>query len=75
MLLPTYDVFDEARYFVPADHQSSSQTSKDVRPHSPSARTPGTTNSSGITASISATRLRNWRAGGAKVLLSINASP
>ena len=47
MLLPTYDVFDEARYFRPAEREDLLHPARRAASRSPSARTPGTTSSSG----------------------------
>jgi NAD+ synthase/NAD+ synthase (glutamine-hydrolysing) len=74
MLLPTYDVFDEARYFVPAEHQALTEiegrpaalticedawNDKQFWDHRLYGRDP----------------VEELAAGGAKLLLTINASP
>ena len=47
MLLPNYDVFDEARYFGPPSANIFARLARHARSPSPSAKTPGTTSSSG----------------------------
>ena len=75
MLLPTYDVFDEARYFCPGDHANRCTWCDGGRPRSPSARTPGTTSSSGSAASIDRDPVEELARPAPSVLISINASP
>ena len=58
MLLPNYDVFDEARYFRPAERELLC-TVRGAPSRSPSARTPGTIAVSGRSGCISAIRWRN----------------
>jgi hypothetical protein len=57
-LLPFYDVFDEQRYFAPSRSQQVVELDG-VRWPSPSARTPGTTRTSGRAASTPSIRWKS----------------
>ena len=60
MLLPTYDVFDEARYFVPAERQSLFAIRRPQhRPHHLRGRLERQA-VLGAAASTGATRSRSW---------------
>jgi NAD+ synthase (glutamine-hydrolysing) len=72
-LLPTYDVFDEDRYFEPAK-KSSRSFSTGRSSASRFAKTSGTTRISGRSAFTAATRCVTDRAG-AEMILNISASP
>ena len=74
MLLPTYDVFDEMRNFAPAKSQQLFASAASRWP-SPSAKTPGTTSTSGTGGSTALTRGGTGAGAGGNFLLNISASP
>ena len=74
-LLPTYDVFDEDRYFEPAQKSRSRLNSTGASSASRFARTSGTTRISGRNGFIAATRCSELIAQGAEIILNISASP
>jgi hypothetical protein len=73
MLLPTYDVFDEARYFMPAENQNS-RGSRTPRWRLPSAKCVERQTILGA-AALPARSVDELISAGGKLLISINASP
>jgi NAD+ synthase (glutamine-hydrolysing) len=74
ILLPTYDVFDEARNFVPGERSlSGGRSGKTSR--SPSAKTPGTTNMFWTHQLYPRDPVDELMQQGGSMLVSINASP
>ena len=75
MLLPTYDVFDETRYFQPATIQHAFRVRPGTRSASPFARIAGTTRAFGPSGSTTAIPwLNSWRKG-STLILNISSSP
>ena len=75
MLLPTYDVFDEARYFLPGRRQRIVTIGRQAhRPHHLRGRLERQA-VLGAPRCTGATRWRNWCSAGGELLISINASP
>ncbi len=74
-LLPTYDVFDEWRYFEPATEVAPVAVPRAASWGSRSARTSGTTPTSGRAGSTAPIRSRRWCARGAEIILNLSASP
>ena len=74
-LLPTYDVFDEDRYFEPADGPADPGAGRRCGSASRSARTSGTTATSGSGGATTATPSRSWSAAGAACIVNMSASP
>ena len=75
MLLPTYDVFDEWRYFAPAAGAARLRNRAACASASPSARTSGTTSSSGSARATRAIRSTELAALGIDLLINIASSP
>ena len=74
-LLPTYDVFDEWRYFEPA-HEVRLTPFRAAPPRRfRSARTSGTTPTSGPSASTATIRSRSWSRPGPRSSINVSASP
>ena len=73
-LLPTYDVFDEDRYFEPATGRRVLESAA-AGSASASARTSGTTAISGSAAATTTTRSRSCPQAGAQAIVNLSASP
>ena len=74
-LLPTYDVFDEDRYFEPATRRRAAVSSRASASGSRSARTSGTIATSGPTRLYARDPVCELADQGADVLINISSSP
>ena len=74
-LLPTYDVFDELRYFEPGAQRAASSRSPGIASACRSARTSGSTTRSFGTKLYCRNPVDELARQGAEVLLNISASP
>ena len=74
-LLPTYDVFDEDRYFEPFHGRADPRARRARGSASASAKTSGTIATSGSGAAITTIRSRSWSRAGAQAIVNLSASP
>ena len=74
-LLPTYDVFDEDRYFEPAAEPEVLELNGWRLGVSAFAKTSGTTATSGSAAAITTTRSSDLTEKGAQAIVNLSASP